>query len=67
MMTRILRLSHGLYLRQYESALSDLEKTKLTEMDAEIRQHRWIRRILFTIALLVVAAGLIVFYMKVSG
>jgi len=65
-MVMILKLSHSLYLKQYENALSDLEKTKLTEMDAEIRKHRWIRRILFIIALLFVAAGLLVFYMKVS-
>jgi hypothetical protein len=63
----ILRLSHSLYLKQYENALSDLEKTKLTEMNAEIRKHRWIRRILLIIALLVVATGLFVFYIKVSG
>jgi len=63
----ILRLSHSLYLKQYENALSDLEETKLTEMNAEIRKHRWITWILLTIALLVAAAGLFVFYFKVSG
>jgi hypothetical protein len=62
----ILKLSHSLYLKQYENALSDLDKTTLTEMDAEIRKHRWIRRIIFIIALLVVAVGLFVFYMKMS-
>lgn len=63
----VLRLSHSLYLKQYKNALSDLEKTKLTEMDAELRKHRWIRLILLTIALLLVMAGLIVFYIKANG
>jgi len=63
----VLRLSHGLYLKQYENALGDLEETKLTEIQAEIRKHRWIRRFLITIALLVAVVGLVVFYMKVSG
>jgi hypothetical protein len=63
----ILRLSHGLYLKQYENALGDLEETKLTEIRAEIRKHRWIRHLLITIALLVAVVGLVVFYMKVSG
>lgn len=63
----VLRLSHNLYLKQYKNALGDLEKTKLTEMDAELRKHRWIRLILFTIALILVAIGLIVFYIKANG
>lgn len=63
----ILKLSQNLYLKQYEIALSYLEKTKLTEMDTELRKHRWIKRLLFTIALLIVVVGLIVFYMNVSG
>ena len=62
----ILRLSHGLYLKQYENALNDLEETKLTKMNAEIRKRRWIMGILLTIALLVAVAGLVVFYIKVS-
>jgi len=63
----ILKLSHSLYLKQYKNTLSDLEETRLTEMDAELRKHKWIRLIFVAIALLVVAAGLIVFYIKVSG
>ena len=63
----VLRLSHSLYLKQCKNALRDLEKTKLTEMDAEFRKHRWIRLILLTIALLLVMAGLIVFYIKANG
>ena len=63
----VLRLSHSLYLKQYENALSDLEEIKLTEMNAEIRKHRWITWILLTIALLAAAAGLFVFYFKASG
>jgi hypothetical protein len=62
----ILKLSQNLYLKQYENALSDLEKSKLTELDAEIRKHRWIRGTLFVIALLVVVAGLFVFYIKAN-
>jgi len=53
-------------LKQYENALNDLEETKLTEMNAEIKKHRWIRWILLTVALLVAVAGLFVFYVKVS-
>jgi hypothetical protein len=62
----VLRLSHGLYLKQYENALNDLEETKLTEMHAEIKKHRRIWWILLAIALLVAVAGLFVFYIKVS-
>jgi hypothetical protein len=63
----ILKFSHSIYLKQYGNALNDLEKTTLTEMDAQFRKHTWLRRAILIIALLVAAAGLVVFYLKANG
>ena len=59
-----IRLSHSVYLRQFRNALDDLERTTLTEMDAEFGQRRWKRIVLDAIVLLLVVAGLIAFFRK---
>ena len=62
----ILRLSHSVYLKQYRTALGDLENTRLTEMDSELRKHRRKLLIITVILLLLVAAGLIALFTKLS-
>jgi hypothetical protein len=63
----MLHLSHNLYLKQYRTALDDLNKSKLTEMDAELRKQKWIRLFFLAIVLLSVIAGIIILFLKISG
>jgi len=63
----MLYLSHKLYLKQYRTALDDLNKSKLTEMDAELRKDKWIRLLFLAIVLLSVIAGIIILFLKITG
>ena len=62
----MLYLTHNLYLKQYINALVDLNKSKLTEMDSELRKQKWIRLLFLTITLLGVIAGIIILFLKIS-
>lgn len=66
MVVMMLNLFHNLYLKQYRTALDDLNKTKLTEMDAELKKQKWIRLFILITVLLSVMVGLIL-YLKTSG
>ena len=63
----MLHLSHNLYLKQYRTALDDLNTSKLTKMDAELRKYKWIRLFFLTIIFLGVIAGIIILFFKISG
>ncbi|MDH3650038.1 MAG: hypothetical protein OEQ53_10155 [Saprospiraceae bacterium] len=60
-------LIHNLYLKQYRTALIDLNESKLTEMAAELRKHKWMRLLFLVITLLGVIAGIIIFFLKTTG
>jgi hypothetical protein len=60
-----LHLIHNLYLKQYINVLDNLNESKLTEIDDEHRNYKWIRLFFLTITLLSLLAGIITFY-KIS-
>ena len=63
----MLHLTHNIYLKQYTTALDDLNKSRLTEMDNELRKHNWIRLIFLTAIVLSVLAGIIILFFKIRG
>lgn len=63
----MLHLTHNVYLNQYTTALEDLNKSKLTEMNAELKKHKWIKLFFLTIILLGVLAGIIILFLKIAG
>lgn len=63
----MLHLTHNVYLNQYTTALDDLNKSKLTEMNAELKKYKWIKLLFLTIILLSVLAGIIILILKIDG
>lgn len=63
----MLHLTHNIYLKQYTASLDDLNKSRLTEMNAELRKHKWIRLIFLTATILSVLTGIIILFFKIRG
>lgn len=63
----MLHLSHNLYLKQYKTALLDVNKSKLTEMNAELKKYKWVKLFFLIIILLSVIAGIIILFLKIGG
>lgn len=62
----MLHLTHKSYLKQYMTALVDLNESMLSEMDAELGKQKWIRLFFLIITLLFVIAGIIILFLKIS-
>jgi len=63
----MLNLSHNLYLKQYKTVLLDLNESKLTEMNAELKKYKWVKLFFLTIILLSFIAGIIILFLKIGG
>jgi hypothetical protein len=63
----MLRLTHNLYLKQYKSVLLDLNESKLTEMNAELRKYKWLKLFFLIIILLSFVVGIIALFFKIGG
>lgn len=63
----MLNFSHSLYLKQYKTALLDLNESKLTEMNADLKKYKWMKLFFLIIIFLSFIAGIIILFLKIGG
>ncbi len=63
----MLNLFHNLYLKQYKIALIDLNESRLTTMNTELKKYKWIKQFFLIIIFFSFIAGIIIFFIKIGG